>query len=157
MTRQKSLNILWRRLITIFVILIGTAICIFYFGNEIRVLALLFIFGNLGSYLSIHKSLGDLDDDEVIELSNSWLALITPAIVGGILSIMLYILFLSGLVGGELFPTFKEDPQVRSGLDALLDQHATGMAEYAKLLFWGFLAGFNQKYAIDIISSVRHK
>ena len=157
MTRQESLNILWQRMIVIFVVLIGTAICIFYFGDEIRVMALLFIFGNLGSYLSIHKSLGDLADREVIELSKSWLALITPSVVGGILAIILYIFFLSGLISGDLFPKFREDLDVRRGLDAILDQHATGMQEYAKLLFWGFIAGFNQRYAIDIINSVRHR
>jgi len=157
MTRQESLNILWKRLIIIFIILISVAIFVFYFAGIARVLALLFIFGNLGSYLSIHKSLGELTDDEVSELSSSWLPIIAPSLVGGILAIVLYIVFLTGLIGGDVIPTFVQDPEVREDIGAILDQHADGVKEYAKLLFWGFIAGYNQKYAIDIISSIKHK
>jgi hypothetical protein len=36
-------------------------------------------------------------------------------------------------------------------------QHGKEMTDYAKLLFWSFVAGFNQKYVVDIINSVKGK
>ncbi|MCD4674935.1 MAG: hypothetical protein K8S18_02935 [Desulfobacula sp.] len=84
-------------------------------------------------------------------------SIIVPSLVGGILAIILYLLFLSGIVAGDLFPVFIPDEDVRTGFDSIFDQHAKEMKDYAKILFWSFVAGFNQKYVVDIINSITSK
>ena len=159
MTRQKALNKIWAKLLTVFIVLVTACIAVIHFGGTSRIPALVFLFGNMGAYVSAHKSLGELKDDEVIGLSESWLGLVVPSFVGGILAFILYILFLSKIVGGDLFPLFVPDTGVKpkETIDTLGDVHLASAADYAKLFFWSFLGGFNQKYAVDIIQSVKAK
>lgn len=53
--------------------------------------------------------------------------------------------------------SFPADSDAPKGLESLVAQHAEGMSAYAKLFFWSFVAGFNQKYVVDIINSVKTK
>ena len=134
MTRQQALNKIWNRLLIIFgtLILLGAGTSLI--GDDVRVPALLFIFGNIGSYVAFHRDLRSLQDEKIIEFSSSWLGLVVPSLVGGILAIILYILFLSGIIRGDLFPEFVPDFKVREGFDAVFDQHGKdGMKDYAKL------------------------
>jgi len=157
MTRQQSLNVIWKHLLIIFVGLLVVAIIVSYAGDDFRVPALIFILGNFGSYVGIHRNLGGLQDNEVAELSGSWLGLIVPSFVGGILALVLYLLFLSGIIAGDLFPKFTPDEGAGNGFESIFHQHGNEMTDYAKLLFWAFVAGFNQKYVVDVIDSIKSK
>lgn len=157
MTRQQALEIVWRRLFVIFVLLLAVIAAITFFAGDMRVSLLLFFIGNIGGYVTIHKSLANLKDGELIELSASWLGIVVPSFVGGILALVLYLLFLSNILSGEIFPQFAADDNVPKGVESIFAQHATGMSEYAKLFFWSFVAGFNQKYVVDVIDSVRSR
>ena len=157
MTRQQALHKLWQRLFLVLAFLLAIAVGILFYADTARTGVLVFLIGNIGGYVGVHRGLADLKDPEVIELSESWWAILSPSIVGGVLALVLYILFLSGIVSGDLFPRFESNPDSPQGLDSLLTQHAKDMPAYAKLLFWSFMAGFNQKYAVDIITSVRQK
>jgi hypothetical protein len=159
MPRQQSLNHIWKRLLIIFLVLGAVAIGLATFGGNARVPALVFLFGNVGAYVSIHRSLGILTDDEISGLADSWLGLIVPSFVGGILAFIIYLLFLSNIISGELFPFFEPDSgaATKESFDMIWSQHAKGVPDYAKLLFWSFVAGFNQKYAVDIIESIKTK
>jgi len=159
MTRQQALNQIWKKLLLVFLILSATTISVAYLGKDARVPILVFLFGNIGAYVGVHRNLADLSDGELSDLAGSWLGLVIPSFVGGILALVLYLLFLSEIVGGELFPSFTNDskPTLKENFDIILNQHAPTAADYAKLLFWSFLAGFNQKYAVDIIDSVKNR
>lgn len=159
MTRQASLNQIWKRLLIIFIVLGAVSITIAYFGAGTRVPVLVFLFGNIGAYVGVHRNLAQLSDADLNGLADSWLGLVVPSFVGGILAFIIYILFLSTIISGELFPVFLLDsdhPKLES-FDILSYQHAQNPADYAKLFFWSFIAGFNQKYAVDIIESVKAK
>jgi hypothetical protein len=108
-----------------------------------------------GRIISAQRSLASLTDNEVIGLASSWLGLIVPPLVGGILGLVL--LFLSKLIAGDVFPTFVPDANAPRDFSALINQHAEDMKDYAKLCFWAFVAGFNQNYAVDLINAVRNK
>ena len=148
MTRQEALQKLWQRLFLVLAAMLSLAIGVLAIGGDSRTGVLIFLLGNIGGYVGVHKSLADLKDDEVIQLSASWWAILAPSLVGGILAEILYILFLSNLVAGDIFPKFKPDNTAQEGLGSLMAQHAVDMPAYAKLFFWAFLAGFNQKYEI---------
>jgi hypothetical protein len=134
-----------------------TIILIVFFGENFRVGPLVFLVGNVGGYVSAQRSLAKLKDSEVIGLASSWFGLIVPPLVGGILSLVLYILFLSKLIEGDVFPKFVVDAGAPQDFRALIGQHAESMSAYAKLFFWAFLAGYNQNYAVDLINAVRSK
>jgi hypothetical protein len=157
MTRQDALVIIWRRLLIILVVVLAICAAVTFYGGNERVTSLVFLLGNVGGYVSAHRSLASMTDDEVINFSGSWLGLVVPPLVGGILGIVLYILFLSNLIGGDVFPKFEADKNAPIGFEALFYQHAVDMPAYAKLFFWAFIAGFNQNYVVDLINSVRSK
>ena len=73
-----------------------------------------------------------------------------------ILLLVVEILFISGLLKGDLFPTFVPDPPKAAngnttGLATIFAIHGQA-ADYGKMIFWSFLAGFSERFATDIIS-----
>ena len=164
MNRQQALNETWKRLLIIFIVIGTLSIGMVYFGGNARVPVLVFMFGNLGSYIGVHRSIAKLSDAELAEFAGSWFCLITPSLAGGVLAFVLYVLFLSGIlneVSGLLFPVFEVDTRIGQenieDFGKIWNQHAVDFKNYAKLFFWSFVAGFNQKYAVDIIESVKSK
>ncbi len=157
MSRQDALKLMWGRLLSVFVLLLVVCVIVAKYGGELRCSVLVFLTGNIGGYVSVHRSLGALGDGALIELSGSWLAIVVPSLVGGILAFLLYFLFLSKILAGELFPKFEADDNAPHGFESLFAQHAVGMSEYAKVFFWSFIAGFNQTYVVDIINSIQSK
>ena len=157
MTRQEALRALWGRLLIVFAGIVVVGVAIAYYGAGLRTTVFIFLAGNIGGYVAIHRSLSELSDAELKELSGSWLAMIVPSFVGGILAFVLYLLFLSNILKGELFPDFHAREDAEPGFDTLLKQYGKSMSDYAKLLVWSFIAGFNQKYVVDVIDSIRSR
>jgi hypothetical protein len=155
MNRQQALAVIWQRLLIILLGMLAIITLIVNFGGNFRVGPLVFLIGNVGGYVSAQRSLASLTDNEVIGLASSWLGLIVPPLVGGILGLVL--LFLSKLIAGDVFPTFVPDANAPRDFSALINQHAEDMKDHAKLCFWAFVAGFNQNYAVDLINAVRNK
>lgn len=159
MTRQQALNQIWKKLLLIFMFLGVVTVSVAYVGAGTRVPVLVFLFGNIGAYVGMHRNLVDLSDAELAGLAESWLGMVVPSFVGGILAFVIYLLFLSKIISGELFPVFVQDSLSPSTEDfeIIWNQHGQAVPDYAKLLFWSFVAGFNQKYVVDIIESVKGK
>ncbi len=158
MSRSAALRVIWRKLLIIFVILFSLSLLLASVAGSYTVPMLTFVAGNIGGYVGIHRSLGELNDAELVELASSWFGLVVPSFVGGILACVLYLLFISGIVSGELFPKIVSDSEeVPKDFNAIFHHHAEGAAAYAKLLFWAFVAGFNQKYVVDVIESIKSR
>lgn len=160
MNRQLALNIIWKRLFLIFTALLLLSVTFTIFITDFRVPLIVFITGNIGGYVGFHRRLAHLSDDEIINLSTSWFGVALPSFIGGILAGILYILFISGVIEGQLFPTITPDEKCLlneplESFDVIFCQHAQGYASYAKLLFWSFVAGFNQDYVVDLIDSIK--
>jgi hypothetical protein len=157
MSRQDALNQIWKRLFAVLFLSLAACIGVLFLGEDARVGTLVFLIGNIGGYVSVHRGLGELNDAEVIGLSRSWWSIIVPSFVGGVLALVMYLLFLSNIISGDIFPLFKPDTDSPNGVESILTQHANGMNSYAKLFVWSFISGFNQKYVVDIINSVKTK
>lgn len=157
MSRQEALRDLWKRLLGLLLGVLTLCLAVLYFGNTARTGVLVFLIGNIGGYVGVHRSLGDLKDDEVIELAKSWWSIVAPSFVGGVLALVLYLLFMSRILEGALFPAFVADDNAPKGVESILAQHAADMPAYAKLFFWSFVGGFNQKYIVDIVNSIKAK
>ena len=156
MSRQQALNIIWQRLLLVLCISMGSCVIFFFvYGGIGRLGVLVFLIGNIGGYVSVHRGLNTLNDTEVVELSSSWWAIIVPPFVGGVLALALYLVFLSNILAGDLFPRFVPLSDQPVSLDMMFNHRGVEFSDYAKLLFWSFVAGFNQKYVVDIIESVK--
>jgi len=128
--------------------------------------------GMIGGFVGLQRRLRSMPDDDLALLANSWVYVCLSPLVGGILAVVTYVLFVSGLLEGDLFPRFVADRTgavaSATGLAAAApDGAAAGgpqgfrkifaiqgeaAADYAKLLFWCFIAGFSERFATDIMS-----
>lgn len=124
--------------------------------------------GALGAFVSLQRRLKTLGADDLLLLSSSWFNAWLIPIVGGILATVLYCLFLSGLLSGDLFPGFcravidkYKDPAMAAsqpnGFWRLLECQGNEPRDYAKLFFWSFVAGFSEKFVVDIIGQFERR
>jgi len=124
-------------------------------GSEHVTLPIVMLCGIVGGFVGIQRRLKDLTMHDLELLADSRIYLILSPFVGGVLSLVLYLLFISQLLQGDLFPRFVADsktPVLTKGFFLIADQHAKGgFSGYAKLMFWCFLAGFSEKFVTDVI------
>lgn len=119
--------------------------------------------GAIGGFISLQRRLKTMSRDDLLLLARSWVYVLLSPLVGGILALLLYFLFMADLLKGDLFPLFTEvlpteagdgsQPTSRTGLTLLFNIQGVGYADYAKLVFWCFLAGYSESFVTNIISS----
>lgn len=163
MDRQKKLLIISKRLLIFAALSLVAAAVIFgatYLFSE-RFLVSWFAFecGIIGGFVSIQQRLKKIGDEELTLLSESWATILVIPIYGGIFSLVLYLLFLSGLIEGHLFPKFWvphfQQPPTTEDIRAFLTKsYPSSAADFAKFAFWSFAAGFSERLVPQIIQSV---
>jgi len=115
--------------------------------------------GLIGGFVSIQQRLQQIDDEELSLLRESWATILIIPIFGGIFAQILYMLFLSGLVQGHLFPSFfippfSDTPTVEDVHAFLTQTYPKTGADFAKLIFWSFTAGFSERLVPQIVSKM---
>jgi len=131
----------------------------FFFGKRLLVSWMAFECGLVGGFVSIQQRLRKIDDEELSILRESWAAILVIPIFGGIFAQVTYVLFLSGLIQGHLFPVFAipqfADMPTDENIRALLTQTypKTG-ADFAKLMFWCFVSGFSERFVPQIVNKI---
>lgn len=146
-----------RRLFTAIFVLLTVALGIMIFAavsnSEFIVPAAIVTAGSIGGFVGLQRRLKDLTVPDLELIARSWIYTSLSPLVGAVLALVLYVLFLSDLVTGDLFPGFEadSDAQPGSGFSSLFDQHATNHKDYAKLMFWCFVAGFSERFVTDVI------
>lgn len=116
------------------------------------IVVLILATGILGGFVSIQRRLKEFGMGDLQLFADSWVYILLSPLVGGVLALLLYLFFLSGLIQSPFFPVFVPDSDtVEESVKALFAQHADGHAEYAKILFWSFVAGYSERFVTDII------
>lgn len=139
-------------LVTLFVF---CAYALHFFGISLISAPLMtFGVGCIGGFVGLQRRLKQMTDDDLSLLANSWVYICLSPLVGGILAELTYVLFISELLAGNLFPQFCPDTDAITfeGLAVIFKIHGKAAADYAKLIFWCFLAGFSERFVTDIIS-----
>ena len=100
-----------------------------------------------------------IDNDELELLSKSWASILLVPIYGGIFALALYIIFLSGLIEGSMFPEFytapfEEKPTTENIINLLKETYPKSAEDFAKFIFWSFVAGFSERFVPQIIHKV---
>jgi hypothetical protein len=154
----KKISIRLFIIILVLIILLIVMYTIFKQFKIVGILPIAMAFGALGSFVSLQrriKILPDLDLRLLVE-SNYYLSL--APISGAILAGILYILFISGLLSGELFPKFESPAyDLSEGINRLFYVTSNNPSDFAKLLFWSFVAGFSEKFVTDIVGRFEAK
>ena len=90
--------------------------------------------------MGIQRRLQELEISDLELLMSSWLATCLPSIHGSLLALILFILFLTGIIGGSLFPSFEIIPEQtnQSGIYSIINIQAASYQDAAKLIFWSF-------------------
>ena len=114
--------------------------------------AVLFV-GLVGGFVGLQRRLKSLPAEDLALLVESWANIALSPIAGAILAELVYLLFISGLLKGKMFPEFDADSPAGTnlGLKELFAVHCKASSDYAMVLFWSFVAGFSEKFATNII------
>lgn len=152
------------RLATALVVLILLIVCGAFFalyspkGWMINAPIAAFSAGVIGGFVGLQRRLKMMSDDDLTLLANSWVYVCLSPLVGGILAVVLYVLFISELISSDLFPKFIPDIKesstevlVHKGFSEIFAVHCDSV-DYAKMMFWSFIAGFSERFVTDIIS-----
>lgn len=164
MSRIEQTHLVTKRLIVMTAIAVVIVMVIFgltfIFGSRLMLSHLTFMCGIIGGFVSIQQRLKKVSDDELTLLAKSWFQIVLIPIFGGIFALVLYVIFLSGIIDGHLFPNFSMPDPPKDGADdafmiALLKETypKTG-PDLAKLLFWSFVAGFSERFVPQIVGKI---
>ena len=161
--RRKQLLIISKRLLIFAALSLVVTSLIFgltlFFNERLMISWLAFECGIIGGFVSIQQRLWKIDSEELNLLSESWATILVIPIYGGIFSLLLYVLFLAGLIQGHLFPSFYipefNTPPTTDDLVSFLPKtYPTQGSDVAKLIFWTFVGGFSERFVPQIIQQV---
>lgn len=159
---RKLLTISKRLLIFAALSLVATSIVFsiaFFLKERLMISWLVFECGIIGGFVSIQQRLKQIGSEELKLLSESWATILVIPIYGGIFSLVLYTLFLGGLIQGHLFPSFfisefSIPPSTSDVVSFLTTTYPSQGSDIAKLIFWSFVAGFSERFVPQIIHKV---
>jgi hypothetical protein len=122
--------------------------------------------GMLGAYFSTLTRLYNVDQLSVAlitptmsQLGGRYLAMysLIPPIIGAIAAVLLYVIFLAGMVGsGGLFPEMGcSDGQKCNSLSGVLHGFGPVAAQdFGKVFVWAFAAGFSERLVPNMLQSL---
>lgn len=167
MDRIANLHTLTKRLIvmTAIAVLVFSAVFGFsyFFSQRFMMTWAAFLCGIIGGFVSIQQRIRTVPDEELNLLTKSWFQILIIPVFGGVFSLVLYCLFLSGIISGSLFPVFyipkppNSVPDTVFIIDIFTKTYPLTGQDLAKLLFWSFIAGFSERFVPQIISNVASK
>ncbi|WP_299200151.1 hypothetical protein [uncultured Amphritea sp.] len=132
----------------------------FYFSERFMMTWAGFLCGIIGGFVSIQQRIRKVSDEELTLLTKSWFQILLVPIFGGVFALVLYCIFLSGIISGQLFPEFfipkpaKEGPDTSFMIALFTQTYPSTGEDFAKFLFWSFVAGFSERFVPQIISNV---
>jgi len=155
--RGRLLRYCWRPFLAISTILVGLGgLIAWHEGRPDRfaTLALVPIFGSMGAMISLQQRLENMPNrgDSLrycIALDSGRATLWTTSIAGSVFAVIINLVFLAGMIEGDLFPSFDHLHGI--------DQNTPGvkpLADIALMLIWSFISGFAERLVPDTITKL---
>jgi len=128
-----------------------------FFGKKFMVSWVCFCSGLIGGFVSIQQRIKKVSEEELDLLSRSWFQVLLIPVYGGIFALVLYLAFLSRIIEGPLFPAFSipgfsTPPSTEDMKNLFAYTYPSTGVDFAKLVFWCFIAGFSERFVPQIIS-----
>ena len=165
-TRCAKLLIITKRLISLTLgalVILGVIFGLTLFlGQKFMVSWACFACGLIGGFVSIQQRIKNIGEEELDLLSRSWGQILLIPVYGGIFALVIYIAFLSKIVEGPLFPSFSlpsfsAPPSTTDMKNFFANTYPATAIDFAKLVFWCFVAGFSERLVPQIISSAENR
>lgn len=129
------------------------------YGGRADLMILVFFAGTVGgvinNYFRVSK-IGDHPESVTPDLVSRTVIVqfyIAP-LISGILALVACGLFMSGVLGGELFPAFTTAEKYEGVQAFFLSAKPATNADAAKAVFWGFVAGFSERFVPNVIDKL---
>lgn len=121
----------------------------------IATVALVAFMGSLGGFLSLQRRIQNIPTERdplltMLELENGRFTVSLAPLTGAIFAVVLFLMFLGGLIEGTLFPTNLAFPDWKLG-DPIV---AASLVPFGKLLLWSFIAGFAERFVPDTLDNL---
>jgi len=122
-------------------------------------LLLVLFLGVLGGFVSVQQRLQSVPTGgdpiaNIVALEQGWFGIYLAPLSGAIFAMVLYLMFIGGLLEGVLFPKILTARPADQGLSFKGFAMETGPAsgvDFAKLLIWSFIAGFAERLVPDTL------
>lgn len=126
-------------------------------GADTDILLLVFCAGSVGAVINNYYRLAKLsaEDKVAIEALDGTvftMQIYVSVLIAGVLGFVIYGLFLSGLLQGDLFPKFKSADAEFTSIFALLETVTPNQnVDTAKAIVWAFIAGFSERLVPNVL------
>jgi len=80
-----------------------------------------------------------------------------PPLVGAIAAMIIFVVFQSGIIKGDIFPVFECETGAntcKDFVDYLKHWKPAQAQDYAKSIVWAFIAGFSERFVPDILNKI---
>mgnify|MGYP003669367714 CR=1 FL=1 len=167
MDRIANIHTLTKRLIVmtaisllVFSVIFGIS---YFFNGRLMMTWLGFVCGIIGGIVSIQQRIKNVSDEELTLLTSSWFQILLVPIFGGVFSLVLYCIFLAGIISGNMFPNFYipkpsgSVPDANFMIELFTKTYPLTGQDFAKFLFWSFVAGFSERFVPQIVNNVADK
>ena len=122
----------------------------------IATLPLVGLLGALGGFVSLQRRMQNIPTERdplitMLELQNGRFSVALAPLLGSIFAVVLFLIFLSGLLKGGIFPD-----SLTFGIWRLGDpiKEPALLMNAGKLLLWSFIAGFAESFVPDTLDSI---
>lgn len=120
--------------------------------DRFATLALVPVFGSLGAMISLQQRLESMPNkgDALrysIALDSGHSTLWTTSIAGSVFAVVINLVFLAGMIEGDMFPSFDHLHGLRNS-----SPDSKPLAEIALMLIWSFISGFAERLVPDTIT-----
>ncbi len=143
------------------VLAIGALLALVFFvqPQNVGVFQLALLAGAIGGTMSLIQRVQSLPEADPLLFRLSGVTtviqtLIVPPLTGSIFAGLLFLIFASGVLSGDVFPKFVVSPPNPKGVDfnAFFFQTAPDSGKsYALVMVWSFIAGFLERFVPDTI------
>lgn len=127
------------------------------FGAYSDLFLLVFCAGAVGAVINNYYRLAKLSEAdkaaiEVLDGTVFTMQIYVSVLISGALGLVMYALFLSGLLQGSLFPKFKSLDLDFKNIFVLLETVSPNQnVDTAKAIVWAFIAGFSERLVPNVL------
>lgn len=127
-------------------------------GEQFPIIWFIWIAAILGSIVNQTSRDDSIKDPQHHQIT-AWLYLFWKCVIAAILAMTLYMMFISGLLSGDIFPKFIHATVEQGGSYTNMKDFATkidpeSFKDVAKILVWSFIAGYSEKFVPNLVSQV---
>ncbi len=162
---MEEIHIITKRLVIMTGVVVALIAAIFGItfltGTErLMITYLAFTCGIIGGFASIQQRLKRVSDEELNLLCGSWFQLTLIPVFGGVFVLVLYTIFVAGIMSGHMFRLFEMPEPPVTGADTeciarvLRETYPKTGQDLAKMAFWSFVAGFSERFVPQIVTKV---